>query len=352
MKMTVRWYGDGQESIPLSYIKQIPRVSGVVTSLLYKQAGEVWEPDECKKMADNIRKAGLDLEVIESVNIHEDIKLGLPSRDEYIENYIKTVKNLREIGIKVICYNFMPVLDWARSDLFYELPDGSQTMRFDDSFIRNTTPKALADKYKKDCGGIALPGWEPERLANIEKTLLQYEGMTEDKYFANAKYFLDAIIPTCEECGIKMAIHPDDPPFNIFGLPRLINNRDHIARFLSLNDSVYNGLTLCTGSLGADKNNDVPAIITEFLPRIHFTHIRNLKFQENGNFYESSHQDGSLDIYKIVKAFHDGGFEGYCRPDHGRMIWGEKGRAGYGLCDRALGIAYINGIWEALERNT
>jgi mannonate dehydratase len=319
---------------------------------LGKAAGEVWEREETRRLKDVVNSADLKAEVIESVNIHEDIKLGLPSRDLYIENYIATMKNLAEIGVKVICYNFMPVLDWARSRLFYDLGDGSNTMYFDADFIKNTGPRALADKYAADCGGIALPGWEPERLKKIEETIEKYASMTQERFFENARYFLDAIIPCAEELEIKMAIHPDDPPFSIFSLPRLINSRGNIEKFLSLNESVCNGLTLCTGSIGADRENDVPAIIREFAPRIHFAHIRNLKFENGGNFYESAHPTacGSLDMYAIVKAFFDSGYDGYVRPDHGRMIWGEKGRPGYGLYDRALGITYLLGLWEALER--
>lgn len=352
MKMTFRWFGEGNDNIPLKYIRQIPGVDGVVTSLLDKAAGDVWEENEVRDMHSVIAEAGLKAEVIESVNIHEDIKLGLPSRDLYIENYIKTMKNLSKTGVKVICYNFMPVLDWARSHLFYDLDDGSNTMYFDDGFIRNITPRELADKYAADGGGTALPGWEPERLKKIEETIEKYKSVTQEQFFQNAKYFLDAIIPWAEKLDIKMAIHPDDPPFSIFSLPRMINSREGIEKFLSLNKSPNNGLTLCTGSIGADAENDVPAIIKEFSSHIHFAHIRNLKFTGDG-FYESAHPTacGSLDMYAIVRAFYESGFDGYIRPDHGRMIWDEKGRPGYGLYDRALGIAYLNGLWEAFERD-
>lgn len=353
MKMTMRWFGQGNDPVPLSHIKQVPGVSGVVTSLLDMPAGEVWPLDQIQAMHRQVVDAGLEVEVIESVNIHEDIKLGAPSRDEKIDAYIESMKNLSQIGIKVICYNFMPVLDWARSHLFYDLPDGSQTMLFDRAFIENTTPLELAARYAEDSGGIDLPGWEPERLAYIEDTIARYQEISQEQYWENTKYFIDRIIPWAEKYDIKMAIHPDDPPFSLFGLPRLINSRESIQRFLALNDSPYHGLTLCTGSLGADPTNDVPAIVRAFADRIHFAHIRNLKFTGNGNFYESGHPTacGSLDMYAIVKAFHDADFQGYIRPDHGRMIWGEKGRAGYGLYDRALGATYLLGLWEAMERN-
>lgn len=352
MKLVFRWYGQDHDSIPLTYIRQIPCVEGVVCTLMEMPAGEVWPVDKIREMKKQVDAAELNMDVIESVNIHEDIKLGLPSRDEKIENYIETMKRLADVGVKVICYNFMPVLDWARSHLYYSLPDGSETMFFSREFIMNTTPEALADRYAQQCGGIALPGWEPERLARINETIRMYENVTQEQYWANTKYFLDAIMPWAEKLDIKMAIHPDDPPWPIFGLPRLINSRENIRRFLDLYPSTHNGLSLCTGSLGADPNNDVPALAAEFASHIFFGHVRNLKYTGDGDFYESAHPKscGSLDLYSILKALYDNGFDGYIRPDHGRMIWDEKGRPGYGLYDRALGVTYIAGLWEAIKR--
>lgn len=352
MKMTFRWFGEKHDPIPLSYIRQIPCVEGVVTTLMDMQPGEVWPLEAVQELHRQVTEAGLTTEVIESVNIHEDIKLGAPGRDEKIEAYIKTMKHLATIGVKVICYNFMPVLDWARSHLYYDLPDGSQTMYFSREFILSTTPQELADRYTEQCGGIELPGWEPERIAHVKEIIKRYDGVTQEQYWENVRYFIDAIIPWAEKLDIKMAIHPDDPPWPIFGLPRLINSRDNIKRFLDLNPSPYHGITLCTGSLGADPANDVPAIAAEFAPRIHFAHVRNLRYLENGDFYESAHPSfcGSFDMYEILRALHDAGFDGYIRPDHGRMIWDEKGRPGYGLYDRAMGAAYIVGMWEAISR--
>jgi len=352
MKMTLRWFGEKHDSVTLAQIRQIPCVDGVVTSLMDMLPGEIWPVEAINEMHHRITEAGLKAEVIESVNIHEDIKLGAPGRDEKIEAYIETMKRLSAVGIKVICYNFMPVLDWARSHLYFDLPDGSQAMYFKRDFIMSTTPEGLAERYAEQCGGIAMPGWEPERLARIKETIAAYCGVTQEQYFENARYFINAIIPWAEKLDIRMAIHPDDPPWPIFGLPRLVNSGENIRRFLSMNSSVYHGITLCTGSLGADPANDIPQIIRENGPRIHFAHIRNLKILENGDFYESAHPTvcGSLDMYVIVKALHDAGFEGYIRPDHGRMIWDEKGRPGYGLYDRALGAAYLTGLWEAINR--
>lgn len=353
MKMTFRWYGSGFDPIPLKYIRQIPGVTGVVGTLMDVPAGELWPLEKIKALQKEVNDAGLELEVIESVNVHEDIKLGLPTRERYIENYKQTLRNLKEIGVKVVCYNFMPVFDWTRSDLAKVLPDGSNVLSYDQSIIDQITdPQKMADEIQKDSGGFEMPGWEPERMASLKKLFEQYKSVSHDDLFANLKYFLEQIIPVCEECDIKMAIHPDDPPWDIFGLPRITTNAENLERILGLVDSKYNGLTLCSGSLGSNPDNDIPALVRRFGNRIHFAHVRNIKIHERGRFDESSHlsTDGSLDVFEIMKAYHDVGFDGYVRPDHGRMIWDEKGRAGYGLYDRALGITYLNGLWEAIEK--
>jgi len=357
MKMTFRWFGTGADPIPLAYIKQIPGMTGVVTSLLDIPAGEAWPMARITAMKNEITAAGLDMDVIESVNIHESIKLGTPERDEKIENYILTMKRLAQVGVKCICYNMMPVLDWARSHLYYPLPDGSNTMRYQADYIAQTTPEALAARYAEEAGLYEMPGWEADRMKHIRAALDAYANLTEDAFYANMRYFLDSIIPHAEALDILMAVHPDDPPQPIFGLPKLIISRDNLRRYLDLHPSRYNGLTLCSGSLGASRANDVPALIREFggEGRIHFAHVRNLKFENETDFYESAHYTpcGSLDMYAIMKAYYDTGFTGWVRPDHGRMIWDEttkKGRPGYGLYDRALGANYLQGLWDAISR--
>lgn len=354
MKMTFRWYGSGNDSVTLDRIRQIPGKPGIVGALFDVPVGEVWESEKINALKKQVTDAGLELEVIESVNVHEDIKLGLPSRDRYIENYRICIKNLAKAGIKVICYNFMPVFDWLRSDLAYPLADGSNALCYIDSLARATNPVDLVKSIDSGSKGFTLPGWEPERLAELESIMEQYSDITEDKLFENLKYFLEGIIPVCEEYDVKMAIHPDDPPWGLYGLPRIVTCEKNIDRLLSLVDSPYNGLTLCSGSLGANRENDIPALVRKYgaMGRIHFAHIRNIKFFGERDFHESSHlsRDGSLDLFEIVKAYHDTGFDGYIRPDHGRMIWNEQARPGYGLYDRALGIAYINGLWEAVDK--
>jgi len=353
MKMTFRWYGEGNDSIPLDYIKQIPGVEGVVWSLHDKAAGEPWEMERILEVKKQCDQYGFNIDVVESVNVHDDIKLGYDTRDAYIEIYKDTIRKLSKVGVKVICYNFMPVFDWTRTDLYHPVGDGSNALFYEKNIVQDD-PKKMADYILENVGGYTMPGWEPERMARLDELFKNYEGMTEDRLFDNLQYFLEAIIPVCEECGIKMAIHPDDPPWPIFNLPRIIRSRSHIKRFLELVDSPYNGLTLCTGSLGPNLQNDIPAIIREFGDRIHFAHVRNVKVFENGDFMEVSHraQDGDVDTVEVMKAYYDIGFKGYMRPDHGRHLWGEEKdcRPGYGLYDRALGIMYLLGVWDTLSR--
>ncbi|MCI1858814.1 MAG: mannonate dehydratase [Sporolactobacillus sp.] len=354
MHMTFRWYGANNDKITLSQIRQIPGCEGVVGALFDIPVGEVWPKEKIAALKKQVEDAGLKLEVIESVNIHDDIKIGRPSRDKYIENYIETIRNLADYGIKVICYNFMPVFDWVRTELAYRLPDGSTDMAFDHTKVEGD-PEDIIKSVENNSNGYILPGWEPERLAQVRELFKAYEGIDEQKLRNNMQYFLEAIIPTCEEVGIKMAMHPDDPPRPLFGLPRVYKNREDMLKIAAMVDSPYNGFTLCTGSLGENPDNDVPALIREFVGKgkVPFVHARNIKFMnDQGDFHESAHlsSQGSLDMYEIMKALHETHFDGYIRPDHGRMIWGETGRPGYGLYDRALGITYLNGLWEALEK--
>ena len=348
MQMTFRWFGEEKDTVSLEQIRQIPGVTGVVPALHTLPCGEKWPLEMILKMKEQIEKAGLSMECIESVNVHEDIKLGLPSREKYIENYIESIRNLSKAGVKVICYNFMPVFDWTRTDLAADMGNGATCLAYNGEQIEGKSPEDMFREIDENSNGYAMPGWETERMGEIKELFQKYKGVTADSLWKNLEYFLKKIIPVCEECGVKMAIHPDDPPWDIFGLPRIIKDIDSIKRFLKLVDSPCNGLTFCTGSLGASEKNNLPAMIREVGDRIYFAHIRNVR-REGNRFHETAHlsSEGSLDIYEIVKALQDVGFDGYIRPDHGRMIWGEKARPGYGLYDRALGATYLNGVWEA-----
>ncbi len=355
MKMTFRWFGENSDTVSLKQIRQIPGVTGIMGFLDYKAAGEVWTENEIKAYVDQVHAAGLACEVIESVNVHEDIKLGLPSRDRYIANYCTTIRNLAKNGVKVIIYNFMPVFDWLRTDLAREIPeDGSNSMYYDEKELEGLSIMDLVSSMENGSNGFSLPGWEPERVRELEKTLALYDGMTQEDLLVNFKYFLDGILPTCEACGIKMACHPDDPCWPIFGLPRVGYNQYWFDRITALNPSPSNTICLCTGSLGSNRENNVPEMIAHFgeRNRISCVHIRNIRFYGERKFRESAHNscDGDLDMYEIVKAVHDWCPDVYVRPDHGRMIWEETGRPGYGLYDRALGTQYLMGLYEAIDR--
>ena len=351
MQMTFRWFGKDKDTVTLEQIKQIPGVTGIVPALHYLPAGEVWPLEDVTAMRDEIVAAGFTMECIESVNVHEDIKIGLPSRDKYIDNYIESIRNLAKVGVKVICYNFMPVFDWTRTDLAMNMGDGATCLSYDGAQIEGKSPEDMFREIDNNSNGYAMPGWETERMGEIKELFEKYKNVTPEDLWNNLEYFLNRLMPVCEECDVKMAIHPDDPPWGIFGLPRIITGRESYRRLFDIVPSKYNGITFCTGSLGANKGNDLPAMIREFDDRIYFAHLRNIKVSDRhfNTAHESS--EGSLDMYEIVKALQDVGFDGYVRPDHGRMIWGEVARPGYGLYDRALGAAYLNGLWEAVEKS-
>ena len=356
MQMTFRWYGEGNDQIKLSDIKQIPGVTGIVWALHDKMPGEIWQPEEIAAVKKQLDEYGFNMDVVESVNVHDDIKIGLPTRDQYIENYKQTLRNLAPFGVKVVTYNFMPIFDWTRTDLFHPVGDGSTALYYEAAKIKQD-PREMADyvmsfteKYH-----MTFPGWEPERMAKLDELFEKYAPVTKEKLWENLKYFLEALMPTCRETGIKMAIHMDDPPWDIFGIPRLLVDKESILRFLKMVDDPHNCLCLCSGSLGANKANDVADIIRSCCDRVAFAHIRNVKHMPNGDFSEASHRDcdGDTGILEIMRAYHDCGFDGYIRPDHGRHLWGEEPgtvRPGYGLYDRALGIMYLWGCWDMLER--
>ncbi|MFA6937220.1 MAG: mannonate dehydratase [Treponema sp.] len=352
MKMTFRWFGTGFDSVTVQQIRQIPGVKGIITTVYDSKPGEVWEDAKVKKLISDAKESGLEVSGIESVNIHDDIKTGAPSRDKYIENYIKTLEILGKNDIHMICYNFMPVFDWTRSELARKRPDGSTVLAYNQKAIDKINPEKMFAGLDKDSNGFVLPGWEPERMAKIKDLFEAYKGVDEKKLFDNLVYFLKAIMPVCDKYNIDMAIHPDDPSWSVFGLPRIINSKEHILNMLNAVPNVHNGITLCTGSLGSSQKNNLVEIIKACKGRIHFAHIRNLKFNSPDDFQEAAHlsSDGSFDMYAIVKALYDTGFDGCIRPDHGRAIWGEVAMPGYGLYDRALGCAYINGLWEAVSK--
>lgn len=346
MKLSFRWYGP-DDPVTLDKIRQIPNMFSIVTAVYDIPVGEVWKRESIAALKKQVEDAGIAFDVIESVPVHEDIKLGKPSRDLYIANYQENIRRLAESGVKVICYNFMPVFDWTRTQLDKLLPDGSTALVY---------YKYQLEKMDPLTGELSLPGWDSSyKKEDLKRLFEEYGQLTEEDLWSNLQYFLEKIIPVAEENDVKMAIHPDDPPWNIFGLPRIIKGEANLDRLLALVDSKYNGLTFCTGSLGCTRANDIYGMIEKYsrMGRIHFMHVRNVKILEDGSFEESAHFSpcGSLDMFRILKPLQENGFDGYLRPDHGRMIWGETGRAGYGLYDRAIGASYLTGIWETLVKS-
>ena len=352
MEMTLRWYGSKFDTVTLEQIRQIPGVKGVITTLYDTEPGEVWSRERIHALKNEVEEAGLHIAGIESVNIHDEIKYGGEHRDEYIANYIETLENLGKEDIHLVCYNFMPVFDWTRTELARKRPDGSTVMAYTQEAIDKLNPEEMFNRISENSNGTVMPGWEPERMARIKELFELYKDIDDEKLFANLKYFLEKIMPVCNKYDIKMAIHPDDPAWSVFGLPRIIINKKNILRMMKMVDDPHNGVTFCSGSYGTNLENDLPDMIRSLKGRIHFAHVRNLKFHSKDNFEEAAHlsSDGDFDMYEIMKALYDIGFDGPIRPDHGRMIWGEKAMPGYGLYDRALGATYLNGLWEAIDK--
>lgn len=353
MEMTLRWYGSKFDSVTLQQIRQIPGVTGVITTLYDANPGDLWTQAAIHALKEEVQASGLHIAGIESVNIHEAIKIGSPERDRYIENYIKTLENLGKEDIHLVCYNFMPVFDWTRTELARVRPDGSTVLAYSQKTIDAMNPEKMFDSIAGDTQGFVMPGWEPERMAHIKELFGLYQHVDAEKLFANLQYFLEAIMPVCDKYDINMAIHPDDPAWSVFGLPRIITCLPNLQRMMQMVDNPHNGVTFCAGSYGTNPQNDLPGMIRALKGRIHFAHVRNLKHNFPGDFEEAAHlsADGSFDMYEIMKALYDIGFTGPIRPDHGRMIWGEKAMPGYGLYDRALGATYLNGLWEAIVKS-
>ena len=353
MEMTMRWYGTGYDTVTLKQIKQTRYVTGVITTLYDTQPGEVWSREKIRALKQEVEAAGLHLAGIESVNVHDDIKAGKGQRELYIDRYIETLENLGKEDIHLVCYNFMPVFDWTRTELSRVRPDGSTVLAYTQQAVDALDPETMFSSISGDMNGSVMPGWEPERLAHVKDLFELYRDVDSEKLFESLKYFLERIMPVCNQYDIKMAIHPDDPAWSVFGLPRIITNQENILRMMKMVDDPHNGVTFCSGSYGTNLQNDLPAMIRSLKGRIHFAHVRNLYFHSPDNFEEAAHlsEDGNFDMYEIMKALYDIGFEGPIRPDHGRMIWDEVAMPGYGLYDRALGAAYLCGLWESIRKS-
>jgi len=389
LQKTFRWFGPS-DPVTLEAIRQTG-VSGVVTALHHIPCGEVWNYSEIIKTKTEIESRKLRWEVVESVNVHEDIKTGGINRDLYISNYIATLKKLSLAGINTVCYNFMPVLDWTRTNLDFKLPNGTSALRFHrlalaafdlyilerkaafDEFPDNM--QADAKKYlmslsagKKDqlVNTIlaGLPGTdEVFTVSEFRNHLERYKDIAAGQLRENLRYFLDAVIPEAEKLGIKMCIHPDDPPFPILGLPRIACTEADLKLIVEMRPSPSNGITFCTGSLGA-RENDLPGMVERLGRYIHFIHLRNVKIEDDGSFYEAEHLHGSTDMYAVMKNIiteqkrrADNNEENISipmRPDHGHKIWTDynfETYPGYSFIGRLKGLAELDGLEMGIKRS-
>ena len=393
LEKTWRWFGDN-DNISLAEIQQIG-IEGIVTALHHIPNGEVWTVEEIKKTQHKIEEHGMRWSVVESLPVHESFKYGGDDRDRLISNYKESLKNLGKCGIKTICYNFMPVIDWIRTELDHKLPNGSEVLYFnfvdfvvfdlcvlDRKAAENEYPINIVEKAKKRYSemssqdianlvdtiivktqgfidGITADNPE-EAIAIFQELLAQYTHIDDVQLRDNLKYFLEAIIPTAEENGIKMCIHPDDPPMKVLGLPRIVGSREDIKWILDTVPSPSNGLTFCTGSLGAGAHNDLDAMVKEFSSRIYFAHLRSTQQQPEGDFFEAEHLEGSVDMYNVIKNLvqevdrRDLEISMPMRVDHGRKIlFDSEGNyhPGYPLLGRMKAMAEITGMTAAIERS-
>jgi mannonate dehydratase len=383
LEQTFRWYGPS-DPVTLTAVRQTG-ATGVVTALHHIPSGEVWSTEEIEKRKNIIHSAGLTWSVVESVNIHESIKTAGPDRQKYAENYIATLKNLSQAGIKTVCYNFMPVLDWTRTDIDYRLPNGASALRFHapalaafdlyileregayNEFTAQQQEEAksyldsLSDDQKKQLINnmmAGLPGTKDVlTLDQFKEHLEKYKDIDAAKLKQNLAWFLQAIIPDAEKLGVRMCIHPDDPPFPILGLPRVVSTENDLLDVVNASPSPANGLTFCTGSLGARADNDLPAMIGRLGTHIHFLHLRNVQRETDSSFYEADHLGGSTDMYAVMKSVIkeqkrriESGRDDIAipmRPDHGHKLLDDFNYntfPGYSAIGRLKGLAELRGL--------
>ena len=398
MEKTWRWFGK-KDKITLAMLKEIG-VEGIVTALHDIPLGDVWQQKDIRDLREYIESHGLRWSVVESLPVTETIKYAGPDRDEQIEIYKQSLRNLAAEGIHTVCYNFMPVLDWARTDLAHPNPDGTSNLYFsiphfayfdiyilkrDGALEEWSRFKTLGPDGKPNGRDIVAeveqlrktmtPESEHELVENIviktqgfvsgnfregdnhplqlfRQLLALYEGVDKDTLRENMRYFLSAIMPVCEECGINMCVHPDDPPFPILGLPRIVTSDEDIEWFLNAVDNKHNGLTFCAGSLSAGAQNDVVALARKYASRTWFVHLRSCHIFPNGDFTEASHLGGRADVVELVKIFEKENCSLPMRVDHGMTMLGDETRgynAGYSFLGRMFAMAQVQGVMAAVK---
>ena len=380
MEKTWRWFGK-KDKIKLDMLRQIG-VEGIVSALHDIPNGEIWSLDAIEDYKNYIESFGLRWSVVESLAVSESIKYGGENRDQLIANYIESLRNLGKAGVKTVCYNFMPVLDWARTDLYFQWKDGSSSLYFDkakfayfeihilkrDGAEKDYTQEilnkveelktTLTDDDNNDLidsiivktqdfvnGNIKEGDQNP--VAIFKSLLALYDGIDKDQLRQNMKYFLEKIMPVCEEYDIQMCVHPDDPPFSLLGFPRIVTNEDDIDWFLNAVDNPHNGLTFCTGSLSAGLQNNVPKLAQKYASRTKFVHLRSTNVFENGDFIEAGHLEGRGKIVEVVRIFEKENPALPMRIDHGRLLTDDidKGyNPGYSFLGRMLALGQIDGV--------
>ncbi|MDO9418205.1 mannonate dehydratase [Pararhizobium sp.] len=389
MEECFRWYGP-KDPVTLDHVRQTG-AAGIVSALHHVYDGSAWGEEDILAYKANIEKSGLTWSVVESIPVHNSIKIAGPERHRYIDNYKQTIRALARSGITTICYNFMPVVDWTRTDLMYRLPSTGYALRYDavdfaayDLFVLRR--KGAGDDYAAEHIAEAETRFKSRSTAEFEQiernliaglpatersydresfrgALAEYDGIDADALRANLAAFLREIVPVAEEAGARLCIHPDDPPFSLYGLPRVVSTASDARAILQMAESPANGLTFCTGSYGVRADNDLPAMVREFAAKIHFAHLRNVKREEDGSFFESDHLDGSTDMVAVVvellneqnRRKRDGRADWQIpmRPDHGHLLADDIGKSsinpGYSLIGRLKGLAELRGVMRGVS---